>query len=88
MPRREVALQAAGLFTYKTVEQGAATTMVAAVAPEFAHTGGHYLDDGQEAYPVPDDALLAEHPHGVKRWALDPQRAARLWTVSAELLGS
>ncbi|PRX58949.1 NAD(P)-dependent dehydrogenase (short-subunit alcohol dehydrogenase family) [Nonomuraea fuscirosea] len=81
------AAEAAGIFTYKTVEQGAATSVVAAVAPEFAHSGGHYLDDGQEAYPVPNDADLAQHPHGVKEWALDPVIAQRLWAVSSELLG-
>ncbi|MFI7392730.1 SDR family NAD(P)-dependent oxidoreductase [Streptomyces tendae] len=81
------AAEAAGVFTYKTVEQGSATTVVAAVAPEFARSGGHYLDDGQEACTVPDDADLARHPHGVKEWALDPATAERLWTVSAELLG-
>ncbi len=80
------AAEAGGVFTYKTVQQGAATTLVAAVAPEFAHSGGHYLDDAQEAYTVPDDAELARHPHGVKQWALDPVAADRLWTVSSELL--
>ncbi|RSM45775.1 oxidoreductase [Amycolatopsis balhimycina DSM 5908] len=79
------AAEAAGVFAYKTVEQGAATSVVAAVAPQFAHTGGHYLDDAQEAYTVPDDAELADHPHGVKAWALDPATAERLWEVSAEL---
>ncbi len=73
------AAEAAGIFTYKTLGQGAATTLVAAVAPEFAGAGGHYLDDCREAYTVPDDATLAEHPHGVKRWALDPTAADRLW---------
>ncbi len=34
------AAEAAGVFTYKTVEQGV-TTLVAAVAPQFSHTGGH-----------------------------------------------
>nr|WTC13353.1 SDR family NAD(P)-dependent oxidoreductase [Streptomyces anthocyanicus] len=82
------AAEAAGVFTYKTVEQGAATSVVAAVAPEFAHSGGHYLDDGQEAYTVPNDADLAQHPHGVKEWALDPAAAKRLWTVSTDLLRS
>ena len=82
------AAEAAGVFTYKTIQQGAATTMVAAVAPEFAHTGGHYLDDCQEAYTVPNDAQLADHPHGVKAWALEPENAQRLWTVSAGLLNS
>ncbi|MBQ0887588.1 SDR family NAD(P)-dependent oxidoreductase [Streptomyces sp. RM72] len=80
------AAEAAGVFTYKTVEQGAATTVVAAVAPEFAHSGGHYLDDAREAYTVPDDADLAHHPHGVKEWALDPATAERLWAVSTGLL--
>jgi len=79
------AAEAAGIFEYKTVEQGAATSMVAAVAPEFAHTGGHYLDDCREAYTVPNDADLARHPHGVKEWALDPAAAERLWRVSADL---
>ena len=77
---------AAGVFAYKTVEQGAATSIVAAVAPEFARSGGHYLDDAQEAYTVPNDADLAQHPHGVKAWALDPGAAERLWTVSTDLL--
>ncbi|MEU2723707.1 SDR family NAD(P)-dependent oxidoreductase [Streptomyces smyrnaeus] len=82
------AAEAAGVFTYKTVEQGAATTVVAAVFPAFAHSGGHYLDDGQEAYTVPNDADLAQHPHGVKEWALDPAVAERLWAVSTDLLHS
>ncbi len=34
------AAEAAGIFTYKTIGQGAATTLVAAVAPEFAGVGG------------------------------------------------
>ncbi|MEU3739972.1 SDR family NAD(P)-dependent oxidoreductase [Streptomyces sp. NPDC032198] len=80
------AAEAAGVFTYKTVQQGAATSLVAAVAPEFAHSGGHYLDDAQEAYTVPNDVDLAQHPHGVKEWALDPAIAKRLWTVSTDLL--
>lgn len=80
------AAEAAGVFTYKTVEQGAATSIVAAVTPEFARSGGHYLDDAQEAYTVPNDADLAQHPHGVKEWALDPAIAKRLWSVSTNLL--
>lgn len=78
------AAEAAGVFAYKSVEQGAATTIIAAVAPQLAKAGGHYLDDGQEAYPVPNEADLADHPHGVKQWALDPDLAERLWNVSIE----
>jgi NAD(P)-dependent dehydrogenase (short-subunit alcohol dehydrogenase family) len=80
------AAEAAGFFKYKTVEQGAATSLVAAVAPEFADTGGHYLDDCREAYTVPNYADLAQHPHGVKEWALDTEIAKRLWQVSVALV--
>jgi NAD(P)-dependent dehydrogenase (short-subunit alcohol dehydrogenase family) len=80
------AAEAAGVFTWKTTGQGAATTLVAAVAPEFERTGGHYLDDCREAYTVPNDADLSAHPHGVKEWALDPDSARELWTVSLKTL--
>ncbi|MBY8863159.1 SDR family NAD(P)-dependent oxidoreductase [Nocardia sp. CA2R105] len=80
------AAEVAGVFTYKSVEQGAATTLVAAVAPEFEETGGHYLDDCREAYTVPDDADLTAHSHGVKQWALDPDAAHELWSISLAAL--
>ncbi len=80
------AAEAAGIFTYKTAGQGAATTLVAAVAPEFANVGGRYLDDCREAYTVPNEATLAEHPHGVKRWALDPTAAEQLWRASLDMI--
>jgi NAD(P)-dependent dehydrogenase (short-subunit alcohol dehydrogenase family) len=79
-------LEAAGVFAYKSIQQGAATTLVAATAPEFAHSGGHYLDDGSEAGTVPDDAELLGNSHAVKRWALDPDAAKRLWQVSRDLI--
>lgn len=78
--------EAAGAFTYKTPQQGAATTLVAAVAPELAYTGGHYLDDCREAYTVDNDASLFEHSHGVKQWALDPHDAQQLWLLSLDML--
>ncbi len=81
------AAEASGVFTYKTTGQGAATTLVAAVAPEFERTGGHYLDDCREAYTVPNDADLSAHSHGVKEWALDPDASRELWAVSLKTLG-
>jgi NAD(P)-dependent dehydrogenase (short-subunit alcohol dehydrogenase family) len=78
--------EAAGAFAWKSAQQGAATTLVAAVAPEFAHTGGHYLDDCRAARTVPNDADLFQNSHGVKRWAIDPDTAQELWTVSLSLI--
>ena len=76
--------QREGTVTFKTPEQGAATTLVAAVAPEFA-TGGHYLEDCNEAPTVADDAKLRGRA-GVREWALDEGNARRLWEVSEEHL--
>jgi NAD(P)-dependent dehydrogenase (short-subunit alcohol dehydrogenase family) len=76
-------LERSGAFTMKTPQQGAATTLVAAVAPELAGIGGRYLEDCQEAPTVANDA---EASSGVRAWALDPVAAERLWDVSLDLL--
>ncbi|WP_052605307.1 SDR family NAD(P)-dependent oxidoreductase [Acidithrix ferrooxidans] len=78
--------QAAGVFVYKTAEQGAATTLVAAVSHEFSQTGGHYLSDCNEAPTVPNDSDLFANGNAVKEWAIDPSTARRLWMVSLSLL--
>ena len=76
-----------GVFKWKTVKQGAATTLVAAVNPAFANTGGHYLDECHEVGSVPNDAELFQYSHNVKEWAIDPYIAQRLWGVSLNHVG-
>ena len=75
---------AAGRFTLKTPQQGAATSLVAAVAPELEGVGGRYLEDCNESETVANDATVQR---GVREWALDPAAASRLWDVSLELIG-
>ncbi len=77
-------MQDEGRVRFKTPQQGAATSLVAAVAPELAGTGGHYLEDCNEAETVANDAQVSR---GVRQWALDPEAAERLWDVSTELVG-
>lgn len=72
-----------GRFVFKTTQQGAATSLVAAVSPAFAETGGHYLEDCNESETVADDAEVGR---GVRRWAKDPDAAHLLWETSCELL--
>jgi NAD(P)-dependent dehydrogenase (short-subunit alcohol dehydrogenase family) len=68
---------------FKTVEQGAATSVWAATAPELEGVGGKYLEDCQEAEP-----WRAELPYaGYAPYALDPEAAARLWTMSRAMVG-
>lgn len=74
-----------GRFVPKTPQQGAATTLVAAVAPQFARTGGHYLEDCNEVETVANDAQVGR---GVRRWAKDPDVAHLLWETSLELLAT
>jgi len=66
----------------KSTEQGAATSIWAAVAPELEGIGGRYLEDCSIAKPWSDD-----HPmSGVKSYAIDPGNAERLWSVSEDLV--
>jgi NAD(P)-dependent dehydrogenase (short-subunit alcohol dehydrogenase family) len=72
---------------FKTAEQGAATTVWAAVAPELSGRGGLYLDNCAIAEPMPDDQPTTGaggYRPGYKRYALDSASAQRLWTVSEE----
>jgi NAD(P)-dependent dehydrogenase (short-subunit alcohol dehydrogenase family) len=67
----------------KSIEAGAATSVFAASAPELEGRGGLYLADCQvAAVNDADDAL-----DGVKSYALDPDSAERLWSVSETLVG-
>ena len=57
----------------KSVEQGAATTVYCATAPELERRGGLYFRDCRE--------------RKMSRGAADPQIAARLWELSEQLTG-
>ncbi|NUU25426.1 MAG: SDR family NAD(P)-dependent oxidoreductase [Streptomycetaceae bacterium] len=69
---------------FKTPAQGAATAVWAATSPLLDAYGGAYGQDCDLAEPAPHDDMLVG---GVKPWALDPEAAARLWALSAELTG-
>ncbi|MEU5320157.1 SDR family NAD(P)-dependent oxidoreductase [Streptomyces sp. NPDC021056] len=68
---------------FKTPEQGAATQVWAATSPQLDGLGGVYLEDCDIAEPAVD----GDQSGGVKAWATDPEQAARLWELSAELTG-
>ncbi|EWM18286.1 SDR family NAD(P)-dependent oxidoreductase [Kutzneria sp. 744] len=75
------------LVGFKTPEQGAATSLFAATSPQLDGMGGVYLEDCDLADSVPADADPATTWAGVKAYALDPEQADRLWTLSAEMTG-
>lgn len=69
---------------WKTIPQGAATTVWAALTPELDGSGGHYLEDCAIGPPWLADGYP---PSGhYLPCALDPRHAAPLWDLSAELI--
>jgi NAD(P)-dependent dehydrogenase (short-subunit alcohol dehydrogenase family) len=67
---------------FKSVAQGAATSVFAAVSPDLAGVPATYLEDCQEASPASHAGHL-----GVAPYALDHANADRLWDMSARALG-
>jgi NAD(P)-dependent dehydrogenase (short-subunit alcohol dehydrogenase family) len=67
---------------FKTPEQGAATSVWAAVAPELEGVGGLYLEDCQ----VAPFWSAAKPLKGVKAYSLDHERADRLWRWAEDLV--
>ena len=72
-----------GRMRMKSVAAGAATSVWAATAPELEGRGGLYLEDCGVA--AVDDSEGAAG--GVRSYAVDPDAARRLWSVSEELVG-
>jgi NAD(P)-dependent dehydrogenase (short-subunit alcohol dehydrogenase family) len=68
--------------TFKTIEQGAATTVWAATSSDLARRGGKYLEDCQIAHAAANGGS-----NGVEPYAVDPVEAERLWVLSEDLVG-
>ena len=75
--------RAGSSLTMKTVEQGAATSVLLATSPQLEGIGGRYFEDCNEAELNP----TGEGSHGVAPYALDPENAERLWELSLDLVG-
>ena len=71
-------------YNWKTLEQGAATSVLLAASPLLEGITGRYFEDLNEAELTTDP----ESENGVHPHALDEGDAARLWDLSTELLRS
>lgn len=72
-----------GEFEFKSIPQGAATSVWAAAVADPAEIGGSYLEDCHVAELADDDGLRA----GVRTYAIDPDNAKALWAKSEEMIG-
>jgi len=68
---------------FKTLEQGASTSVWAATSPELEGKGGLYLEDCSIAIPAtPETRVSGFAPH-----ALSEEDAQKLWELTEKLLG-
>jgi NAD(P)-dependent dehydrogenase (short-subunit alcohol dehydrogenase family) len=70
-------------FKWKSIPQGAATSVWAGVVAAADKVGGRYCEDCHVADVVEGEGLRG----GVRPYAIDPQRAKALWAKSEEMVG-
>jgi hypothetical protein len=70
---------------FKSIPQGAATSVWAGVVGRADEVGGRYCEDCHVAETVTatDPAIR----HGVRPYAVDPERAEALWALSEKMVG-
>jgi NAD(P)-dependent dehydrogenase (short-subunit alcohol dehydrogenase family) len=71
---------------FKTVEQGAATSVLLAVSPQLEGVGGRYFEDCNEAEVLTKRGEGPSALSGVAWFALDEAIAERLWEESLRML--
>jgi NAD(P)-dependent dehydrogenase (short-subunit alcohol dehydrogenase family) len=74
-------------FQFKTVPQGAATSVWAAVVASADEIGGRYCENCHVSDIVADDVVITPISEGVRAYALDPASADALWRKSEEMVG-
>jgi NAD(P)-dependent dehydrogenase (short-subunit alcohol dehydrogenase family) len=84
---QQLAAQGKAPFQLKTIPQGTATSVWAAVVAPADEIGGHYCENCHVGKVVPDDVPITASSEGVRGYALDPNNAEALWRKSEELVG-
>ena len=84
---RQLAAEGKGPFEFKTVPQGAATTVWAGVVASAEEIGGQYCENCHVGKVVADDVTISAISEGVRAYALDGKNAEALWHKSEELVG-
>ena len=84
---RDLAAEGKPPFQFKTIPQGAATSVWAGVVAAADEVGGRYCENCHVGVIVPDDRKISANSEGVRGYALDPGRAKALWTKSEQMVG-
>jgi NAD(P)-dependent dehydrogenase (short-subunit alcohol dehydrogenase family) len=73
----------APVFSWKTIPQGAATSVWSGIVASADEVGGRYCEDCHVAELAEGDDIRG----GVRAYALDPDHAQALWAKSEEMVG-
>jgi hypothetical protein len=84
---QQLAAEGKGPFQWKTIPQGAATSVWAGVVAAADEIGCQYCENCHVGRIVPDGATISAVSEGVRGYALDPKNAEALWKKSEELVG-
>ena len=84
---KQLAAEGKSSFPWKTIPQGAATSIWAAVVAPASEIGGKYCENCHVGQVVPEDVAISPTSGGVRPYALDPNAAAALWKKSEEMVG-
>lgn len=82
----DLAAEGKGPFEFKTIPQGAATSVWAAVVGGADEVGGRYCENCRVSSIVSNDAKLGPVSGGVYAYALNPARAEALWKKTEEMV--
>jgi len=74
------------LFPSKSIEEGAATSVWAAVAPELDGRGGLYLEDCKISEERSNIQEIFTHMFGYLPHAMNEKNADKLWSISQDFL--
>ena len=74
-------------FQWKSIPQGAATSVWAGLVAPADEIGGRYCENCGVSDLVPDNAVITPVSGGVRSYALDPKAAEALWKKSEEMVG-
>jgi NAD(P)-dependent dehydrogenase (short-subunit alcohol dehydrogenase family) len=84
---QQLAAEGKAPFQWKTIPQGAATSVWAGVVAPADEIGGRYCENCHVGRIVPDHVTISAISEGVRGYALDPKNAEALWKKSEEMVG-
>ena len=84
---QQLAAQGEGPFQWKSIPQGAATSVWAAVVAPADDIGGRYCENCHVGKVVPAGATITAISEGVRGYAVDAKTAEALWKKSEEMVG-